>query len=302
MVYYLVRGEWDGVIVFTTATALSLLTCRLAQSQKIKLAKRILIFSINGIVFLLAVNSPLESGMIYSFLTVIIAGAYLFADDPYPHLLIVILSPLFLAILASLPFVEAILIVPSVNNYLQGTPHLVILVANFTCVPVVVYFFIQLFHKRRFKLYDAREQLVDQQNELIEQFRENVKEYAKMLSHKNEIIQSLDHRLNNGYNGECPDYDLVAGLLKSTLHTNAEWIEFKAKFTRIHPSFLQKLRGNYDDLTDAGERLLVLTKLKLNTREIASMLGVSVESVHKSRYRLRKKLGINHLDEFVSGI
>ena len=35
---------------------------------------------------------------------------------------------------------------------------------------------------------------------------------------------------------------------------------------------------------------MALTKLKLTNKEIAGMLGISVDSVNKSRYRLRKKL------------
>ncbi|HEY8938181.1 MAG TPA: hypothetical protein VIM65_23325, partial [Cyclobacteriaceae bacterium] len=49
-------------------------------------------------------------------------------------------------------------------------------------------------------------------------------------------------------------------------------------------------------------RLSALIKLNLSIKEMASMLGISPESVKKSRYRLKRKLGLTEndvLEEFI---
>ena len=58
-------------------------------------------------------------------------------------------------------------------------------------------------------------------------------------------------------------------------------------------------------MTVAEQRMAALTRLQLTTRQIASMLGISVDSVHKSRQRLRHRFGVSAdttLDEVVSNL
>jgi DNA-binding CsgD family transcriptional regulator len=53
-----------------------------------------------------------------------------------------------------------------------------------------------------------------------------------------------------------------------------------------------KLKDSFPDITSAEQRMAALTRLRLTTRQIASMLGISVDSVHKSRQRLRQRLNL----------
>lgn len=80
-------------------------------------------------------------------------------------------------------------------------------------------------------------------------------------------------------------------LLNSSLLTNDDWEEFQRRFERVHPSFFVKLKNHITDISPAEERLLALSKLNMNTRQMSRMLGISPDSIHKATYRLRKKLG-----------
>jgi DNA-binding CsgD family transcriptional regulator len=51
------------------------------------------------------------------------------------------------------------------------------------------------------------------------------------------------------------------------------------------------LKERFKDLTASEVRLAALTKLNVPTKEMAFMLNVNKETIHTSRYRLRKKLG-----------
>lgn len=87
-----------------------------------------------------------------------------------------------------------------------------------------------------------------------------------------------------------------------TILTNEDWLAFKSYFSNKYPGYINHLRLTHAHLTEAEERLFLLIKLNLSTKEIASILGIATESVKKTRSRLRKKLGIDEdtkLDTYI---
>lgn len=78
--------------------------------------------------------------------------------------------------------------------------------------------------------------------------------------------------------------------------TNEDWEGFKAYFEKAYPGYLRRLRNSFPTLSEAEERLFLFIKLNLTTREAASILGITVESIKKTRNRLRHRL---ELDEKV---
>lgn len=80
-----------------------------------------------------------------------------------------------------------------------------------------------------------------------------------------------------------------AALWESIILTEAHWEQFKLLFERVYPNYLLRLRTTYPELTPAEVRLICLSRLSLSTREMAHRLGVSTDTVFKTRYRIRKK-------------
>ncbi len=84
--------------------------------------------------------------------------------------------------------------------------------------------------------------------------------------------------------------------------TNGDWVSFKTKFKKVYPGYLFRLRTAYPILSEAEERLFLFIKLNLKTKEIAAILGISVDSVKKARFWLRKRIHLNEdvpLDNFI---
>jgi len=81
-------------------------------------------------------------------------------------------------------------------------------------------------------------------------------------------------------------------LISSTILTDDDWRHFRDLFEQVHPGLLYRLKEKYADLSPAEIRLLILTKLKLPSREMAHMLGITIDAIQKSRYRVRKKLNL----------
>lgn len=82
-------------------------------------------------------------------------------------------------------------------------------------------------------------------------------------------------------------------------------IAFKSYFDKIYPGLLIRVRERWPSISDAEERLLMLIKLRIKTKEASDILGISQSSVKKSRNRLRKRLEIESsidLENFVQEI
>ncbi|HEY4147801.1 MAG TPA: hypothetical protein VGM41_02675, partial [Chitinophagaceae bacterium] len=70
------------------------------------------------------------------------------------------------------------------------------------------------------------------------------------------------------------------------------WNEFREIFEQVHQQFFDNLKKRCDDLTGNDLRLIALIKVNLSSKDIATLLGISPDSLRVSRYRLRKKLNL----------
>lgn len=129
--------------------------------------------------------------------------------------------------------------------------------------------------------------------------------YSLHLSQKNKILSDLSFTLTNIANRK--NIDVHANIKKIVKEINFnlrqehEWNEFNNFFKEIHPDFLKNLSSlSVENLSPAELRLGMLLRLNLSSKEIASILRVTPDSVRVARYRLRKKLPIDQKDELVN--
>lgn len=85
----------------------------------------------------------------------------------------------------------------------------------------------------------------------------------------------------------------LSNLLERHRSHKDEWENFKFYFEQINPSFIHSLQENFPNLNNNDTRLIAFIRLNLNTGEIATLLKVTVGSIHKARYRLKKKLSLD---------
>jgi len=76
------------------------------------------------------------------------------------------------------------------------------------------------------------------------------------------------------------------------------WQSFEVAFQNIHSDFVRNLLQRHPGLTKGELRLCILLKMGMNTKDIASMLYQSPESLKVSRSRLRTKLGMQECESF----
>ncbi len=113
----------------------------------------------------------------------------------------------------------------------------------------------------------------------------------------NKQIESLNRDLENR-RPELQETTLLTPLILEKEHE----AEFKRSFATAYPHFLPELRRDYPDLTPSLELICMLIFLHRSTDEIALAIGISRDSVHKSRYRIRRTLGLGREDDLDSFI
>ena len=135
--------------------------------------------------------------------------------------------------------------------------------------------------------------------------RQQLSLYTQSLIEKSETISKINRELEqfkSNSSGEDVQIMKIDKILQSNILTDEDWENFKKAFEDIYPSFFSKLRYKYPAITVSELRLSALIKLNLSIKEMASMLGISPESVKTSRYRLKKKLGLQEnetVEEFI---
>ena len=67
---------------------------------------------------------------------------------------------------------------------------------------------------------------------------------------------------------------------------------FQLKFNQTYPNFTSHLFSKFPQLTQQDAIIISSIFINLNTNQLSVILGISPESVRKSKYRLKKKLGI----------
>ncbi len=170
-----------------------------------------------------------------------------------------------------------------------------------------LYFLIKRKEQQRIQEYKQRTLQVELEKKVVEEkkLQQEVQlkaaalsRYSLHLAQKNKILSDLSQTLSNMVNRKNIDLKAkLKGLIKEIdfdLAQEQEWKEFMTFFKDIHPEYEKKISAIAKEaLSPAELRLGILLRLNLSSKEIASILRVTPDSVRVARYRLRKKLPID---------
>lgn len=160
----------------------------------------------------------------------------------------------------------------------------------------------------------AREHITALVNEKLEQdLMHKSRELSNStfnLLRKNEMLQGMKTRMQHLYlekNLKMRDQEILdlMRMIEKEINTRKDWEVFDSHFNAVHEDFLNKLRKQYPGLNQNDQRLCTFLKMNKSTKEIATLMNMSVRGVETSRYRLRKKMGLSrseNLYEIISGI
>jgi len=137
-------------------------------------------------------------------------------------------------------------------------------------------------------------------NILQEQVRlqnEELLRITKTMLRKNKLMNKLDNEiLKMSENKSIPAINLRG--LKSIVEINKnpeeEWKIFEMSFNNTYNNYLVNLSNRFPSLTTSDLKLAAYIRMNISSKEIASLLNISLKSIEMARYRLRKKMEIEH--------
>lgn len=133
-----------------------------------------------------------------------------------------------------------------------------------------------------------------------EENQQNLLDLTKLLMEKNTMLTSLKAQVSEQSTSQqktsSEKGEPLENLYDQRILTKADWAKFKVLFEKAYPGYLLRLRSYCPSLSEAEERLFLFIKLNLTRRETATILGISADSVKKTRNRLRKRLELDEKD------
>lgn len=219
---------------------------------------------------------------------------------------------------------EKEVVISKQNTMLEKRRFLITLISSIFIILLGSAFLIIFYQKRRQQaiiresekeslqkqlLYEKNlKQLQEEKHkELLDAKKREVASYSLMLSSKNTVLKEVLHKAGqaNGENQKQIIYDNIIEVVKNNLNTQAESHKFIHHFNEVHPDFFNKLKVICKDLTENNMRMCAYFKMGMTTKQVATILNVSGETVKNGRYRLKKKLMLKEedsLDDFVRSI
>ncbi len=131
----------------------------------------------------------------------------------------------------------------------------------------------------------------------IEAKEKEQKKVALSIIRKNEILSKLKAeieilKLKPEEKLKYTDLNTLKILILENLNIENERKSFDKYIKELNNTFFQNLEKKYPGLTNNEKKLCSLLRLKLTSKEIASILNITPKSVEVNRYRLRKKMNI----------
>ncbi|MCF8378947.1 MAG: hypothetical protein K9H49_05170 [Bacteroidales bacterium] len=135
------------------------------------------------------------------------------------------------------------------------------------------------------------------QQDLLHKTKELSNSMLNIL-HKNEIFLGLKDEMQKLYlEKNLPKRDTsirkLIQAIDNEVSSKRDLEIFDSNFTAVHEDFIRKLKEEYPELNQNDQRLCTFLKMNKTTKEIASLMNMSTRGVETSRYRLRKKMGLD---------
>jgi DNA-binding CsgD family transcriptional regulator len=161
----------------------------------------------------------------------------------------------------------------------------------------------QLQLQHQLEIQESEKQIIELKNEKLQSEVQHknteLASSAMNLVRKKEILSKLKEDLVH-YKGtpeadkSAKEFQKIIRVIDKELDHNEEWEQFAVHFDSVHTNYLKKLKDNFPGLTVSDLKLAAYLRLNLTTKEIAQLMNISIRGVETSRYRLRKKLGLDN--------
>ncbi|MDB5133195.1 MAG: hypothetical protein JWR02_2944 [Mucilaginibacter sp.] len=122
---------------------------------------------------------------------------------------------------------------------------------------------------------------------------------AMNIVYKNELLQKISDEishLKDSSGKPLSDEQLrrIQKVIDEGMSDERDWNIFESSFNEAHENFFKKLKSGHPDLVPNDLKLCAYLRMNMSSKEMASLLNISLRGVEIRRYRLRKKLNLEH--------
>ena len=160
----------------------------------------------------------------------------------------------------------------------------------------------------------AEKEMIRLRNETLKsEMQHKEKELANSTMHiiqKNNSLNKVKTDLKNMV-GAVEDDQVKNRLISAIKRVNKEidsekqWLVFDTHVEQVHQDLFKALKTKYPELSPRELKLCAYLRMNISSKEIATLMNISTRGVEISRYRIRKKLGLDrnaNLTEFMLSI
>jgi len=148
------------------------------------------------------------------------------------------------------------------------------------------------------KELENEQQLMKLRNEQLSQDVDNKNRELAVstmsLNSKNELLAFIKDDLKKTSQDDIKNIKSVIRTINDNITEEDSWKVFKEAFDNADKDFLKRIKQLHPLLTPNDLRLCAYLRLNLSSKEIAPLFNISVRSVEIKRYRLRKKMDLQH--------
>jgi len=137
----------------------------------------------------------------------------------------------------------------------------------------------------------------EQLNQRIESKNRELAISTMSMIKKNTLLGSIKDELINV--NELSEVKNVIRNIDKNINDSDDWTYFEEAFNNADKDFLKKIKELHPKLTPNDLRLCAYLRLNLSSKEISSLLNISAKSVEIKRYRLRKRMNLEHKTNLV---
>ena len=133
------------------------------------------------------------------------------------------------------------------------------------------------------------------ENELKSKERELVSTALQMEQSK-EALKLIQHQIKELLQKNPPNEAKLRKVdrnIQLKIKEFDNWDMFYRTFNEIHKDFFKKLKEKHPNLTKTELKYCTFIRIRISSKQIASILNVSMEAVRKTRYRIRKKMDLH---------
>ncbi len=170
------------------------------------------------------------------------------------------------------------------------------------------------------QIYEAQQKLMEaeiqnthlQEQKLQQELEAKSKSLTSHTLHiisKNKMMEDIQLKLSallkEGIIDQRKEIKGVVKMIERNFVQDKDWDDFRQIFEQVHQNFFHQLQSHAEDLTPADLRLASLIRLNIPSKDMATLLGISADSLRIGRYRLKKKLQVEQgssLNQFINNI